>query len=309
MKFVSYLDIDSPRLGIIVQERLYNLHCINPFIVENMLGFLQQEVRGMDYARITFDEIQNGQYIQKAMEKKVLVAPLPNPKSFRNILNSSSDTQFPVQYFGNHQAIVGPGLIDCMQHHFGKLDFELQIAAVLGKEGRNIRAEHADHYISGFMIMSNFISRSIQDDESRFVSISAKSMDFAISTGPFLVTPDELKDYEVEKKGHIGNHYQLKAECVVNDKPVCEVNTVDLAWTFAEIIERASYGSTLYPGDIIGSGPIPGASLKDIYSSTKEKKSDQWLQPTDKITFKVDGLGSLGNAMSLNAAEIPLVEM
>ena len=310
MKFVSYLDVDNPRLGIIVKEQLYDLHCINPFLAKDMLGFLQQENQGMDYARITAEEIENGQYLQKALKEKTLVAPLPNPKSFRNSLNKNSENlSFPIWYFGNHQAIVGEGNIDCMQYHFGKLDFELEIAVVLNKEGRNIRAEHADYYIGGFMILANFVSRGIQDDESEFVDISAKSMDFNISTGPLFVTPDELEGYRIEKEGHIGNHYQLKAECLVKNEVVCEANTADLPWSFAEIIERTSYGATLYPGDIIGSGKLKSACFQDINAANENKKgssTEQWLQPTDPITFRVEGLGELNNKISLSAAEISL---
>lgn len=312
MKFVSYLDVDSPRLGIIVKDQLYDIHCINPFLSEGMLGFLQQENKGIDYAHLTAEEIENGQYVQKALNNKSIVAPLPNPRSFRNVFNQNpKDQPFPILYFGNHQAIAGEGNIDCMQYHFGKLDFELEIAVVLNKEGRNIRAEHADYYIGGFMILTNFVSRGIQDDESEYSDISAKSMDFGIATGPMLVTPDELEEYRTGKEGHIGNHYQLKAECIVKNETVCEVNSADLPWTFAEIIERASYGTTLYPGDIIGSGKLPGASFQDINSGNKKENDaykEQWLQPTDHIMVRVEGLGELSNKMCLSAAEISLTD-
>lgn len=310
MKFVSYLDVDSPRLGIIVKEQLYDLHNINPFIHEDMLSFFQQENQGIDYAKITAKEIENGQYDQKALKNRVLVAPLPNPKSIRNSFNKTLEgLSFPVWYFGNHHAVIGAGDLDCMQYYFGKLDFQLEIAAVLNKEGRNIRAENADYYIGGIMILNNFISRGVEDDESEFVDISAKSRDFNIATGPYLVTPDELEDYIIEKEGHIGNHYQLNAECAVNNKTVCKVDTADLPWTFAEIIERVSYGATLYPGDIISSGKLLGACFRDLNNSNTDENSthsEQWLQPTDEITLKVEGLGELRNKLTLSATEISL---
>lgn len=312
MKFVSYLDVDSPRLGIIVNDQLYDLHNINPFISETMLGFLQQENQGMDFAKITIEEIANGQYAQKSLDDKVITAPLPNPKSFRNCINKNvKGLPFPIWNFGNHHAVGGEGDVDCMQYHFGKLDFELEIAAVLNKEGRNIRAEHADYYIGGIMMLVTYVSRGIQDDEQNFVDTSAKSMDFSVTTGPFLVTPDELDEYQVTKEGHIGKHYQMEAECIVKGEKVYETNTIHLPWTFAEIIERVSYGATLYPGDIIGSGKIQGACLKDVNEENKkndEAYEDQWLNPNDQVMFHVQGLGKLRNKTSLSATEISLTD-
>lgn len=312
MKSVSYLDVDSPRLGIIVNDQLYDLHNINPFISETMLGFLYQENQGMDFAKITVEEIANGQYAQKSLEDKTITAPLPNPKSFRSCINKKAKgLQFPIWNFGNHHAVGGEGDVDCMQYHFGKLDFELEIAAILNKEGRNIRAEHADYYIGGIMMLVTYVSRGIQDDEQNFIDISAKSMDFSITTGPFLVTPDELDEYQVKKEGHIGKHYQMKVECALKDETVCRTNTIHLPWTFAEIIERVSYGATLYPGDIIGSGKIQGACLEDINNENKknnETYEDQWLNPNDEVMFHAQGLGELRNKMSLSAAEISLTD-
>src|SRR5699024_8846037 len=118
MKFVSYLDVDSPRLGIIVKEQLYDLHNINPFIHEDMLSFFQQENQGIDYAKITAKEIENGQYDQKALKNRVLLAPLPNPKSIRNSFNKTLEgLSFPGWYFGNHHAVTGAGDLDCMQYY------------------------------------------------------------------------------------------------------------------------------------------------------------------------------------------------
>jgi fumarylacetoacetate (FAA) hydrolase len=246
-----------------------------------------------------------------------LLAPIPRPAScrdayaFRQHVETARRNrglpmipefdQYPVFYFTNHQAIYGPGPILCMPDHFEKLDFELEVAIVIGKPGRNIKATYADSYIQGYMIMNDMSARTLQMEEMLLNLGPAKGKDFATIIGPWLVTPDELDQYKVAPKpGHIGNAYNLEMTSKVNGIEVSRGNMQDMNWTFAEIIERASYGCDLYPDDVIGSGTVGTGCFLELNGTGIRNNAEykaQWLQPGDEIEMEITGLGILKNTI------------
>ena len=175
---------------------------------------------------------------------------------------------------------------------------------VINKKGRNIKAIDADNYIAGIMILNDLSARNLQMQEMKLNLGPAKGKDFASMFGPYLVTFDELEKYKTKTvNGHIGNTYDLKMRCWVNDELLSEGTLASMHWTFAEIIERASYGVTLYPGDIIGSGTVGTGCLLELNGTAKRKDpnhQEQWLQPNDVIKMEVTGLGTLENKVFLD---------
>jgi fumarylacetoacetate (FAA) hydrolase len=209
--------------------------------------------------------------------------------------------QYPIFYFTNHHSIQGPGKIRCMPDHFEKLDFELEVAIVISKGGRNIPAEEADSYIGGLMIMNDMSARRLQMEEMLLNLGPAKGKDFSTVIGPALVTLDELAAYEVApKEGHTGKSWDLPMKCFVNGIQVSEGNVNQMDWTFAEIIERCSYGVDLHPGDVIGSGTVGTGCFLELNGTGKLNNPDykeQWLQPGDVVEMEVGALGKLSNTI------------
>jgi fumarylacetoacetate (FAA) hydrolase len=246
-----------------------------------------------------------------------ILAPVPHPSSCRDGYafrqhvaaarrNRKVDMipefdQYPIFYFTNHNSIQGPGEIICMPDHFKKLDFELEVAIVICKPGRNIKAEDADDYIGGLMIMNDMSARTLQMEEMLLNLGPAKGKDFSTVTGPALVTLDELEQYEVPcKEGHTGKAWNLNMKCRVNGVQVSDGNVSDMDWTFAEIIERASYGVNLYAGDIIGSGTVGTGCFLELNGTGKlndPNYTEQWLQEGDVVEMEIDGLGKLSNTI------------
>jgi fumarylacetoacetate (FAA) hydrolase len=202
--------------------------------------------------------------------------------------------QFPVFYFGNHQGIQGPGDIRCMPDHLDKLDFELEAAILICREGTNIPASLADEYIGGFMIMNDMSARILQMEEMILNLCPAKGKDFSTVLSPWLVSPDDLKSFEVPcKPRHTAKSWDMQMGCNVNGSLLSSGNLADMGWTFAEIIERVSYGTTLYPGDIIRSGPVGIGCFLELNGTGKLKDknyTEQWLKPGDEIEMKIEGL-------------------
>jgi fumarylacetoacetate (FAA) hydrolase len=129
----------------------------------------------------------------------------------------------------------------------------------------------------------------------------AKGKDFATAIGPCLVTLDELEKYEVPAAyGHVGKNWSLEMKCAVNDEQVSGGNLSEMQWTFAEIIERCSYGVNLQPGDIIGSGTVgTGCFLEhNITNKLKDANAEAiWLKEGDSIELEIEGLGILRNTI------------
>jgi len=220
--------------------------------------------------------------------------------------------QYPVFYFTNHHSIRGAGPVVCMPDHLEKLDFELECAILICKHGKNIRAEEADQYIGGLMIMNDLSARRLQMEEMVLNLGPAKGKDFATTIGPCLVTLDELESYEIEpKENHVGKSWNLRMQCFVNGKQVSDGNVGDMDWTFAEIIERASYGVDLFAGDIIGSGTVGTGCFLELNGTGKlndPQYQEQWLQEGDVVEMEIENLGRLSNTITRDDDEFSILK-
>lgn len=317
MKLVSYSQDKKTHLGIMVHNSIYNLNAIDELIPNDMATFLEGGQLMMDKAKLVETSILNDSSIATPISNFNLLAPVPKPSScrdgyaFRQHVASARKNrkldmipefdQYPIFYFTNHNAIQGPGEIECMPDHFEKLDFELEVAVVIGKKGRNISAKDADSYIAGYMIMNDMSARTLQMEEMILNLGPAKGKDFSTVIGPWLVTPDELEPYKVPAKpNHVGNNYNLTMSCKVNDIEVSRGNMADMDWTFAEIIERCAYGVDIYPGDVIGSGTVGTGCFLELNGTgllNDPSFKPQWLQDGDTVDMEITGLGVLNNTI------------
>jgi fumarylacetoacetate (FAA) hydrolase len=318
MKLVSYKTEDREHLGVYANGHIYNLNSCDKLIPDDMKAFLEGGEPLMERAKKVNEDILKGALSPKEEVFYELLAPVPHPTSCRDGYafrqhvaaarrNRKVDMiaefdQYPIFYFTNHNAIQGPGEIECMPDHFQKLDFELEVAIVIGKKGRNIKAAEADEYIAGYMIMNDMSARTLQMEEMLLNLGPAKGKDFSTVIGPWLVTPDELESYKVPAKdGHVGNNYNLKMSCKVNGIEVSSGNMADMDWTFAEIIERCAYGVDILPGDVIGSGTVGTGCFLELNGTgllNDPNYKVQWLQPGDHVEMEITGLGALSNTIT-----------
>ncbi len=320
MKLVTYLKGDSEQLSLMYNGMLYDLDQLHPELPAHMSMFLQY---WDDYyplalaAERQFIEGRINPIAGFSMETASIMAPVPHPTSCRDGYafrqhvaaarrNRKVDMipefdQYPIFYFTNHNSIQGPGPILCMPDHFEKLDFELEAAIVINRTGRNIPAAKADEYIGGLMIMNDMSARRLQMEEMLLNLGPAKGKDFCTVIGPMLVTTDELSNYEVPcKPGHTGKSWNLTMTCSVNGIEVSSGSVADMDWTFAEIIERCSYGVTMQPGDVIGSGTVGTGCFLELNGTGKLNDPnyvEQWLQAGDVVEMTIDGLGKLSNTI------------
>ncbi len=333
MKLISYTEGPEEHLGLLISEKIYNISEAakslgESILPDNMNAFLRMEEDGMNIAEKIDRRIKEG--VSNAIPipgKKQIIAPVPHPSScrdgyaFRQHVAAARRNrklemipefdEYPIFYFTNHNAVQGPGEIECMPDHFQKLDFELEVAIVIGKKGTNIRAADADKYIAGYMIMNDMSARTLQMEEMKLNLGPAKGKDFSTVIGPWLVTPDELEPFRIPPKpGHTGNNYNLKMKCFVNGSLVSEGSMGDMDWTFAEIIERCAYGTYILPGDVIGSGTVGTGCFLELNGTGKLKDpgyKEQWLQDGDLVEMEVDGLGKLSNTIKRSLSNFSIL--
>lgn len=318
MKLVSYKTEDTEHLGVFVSGHIYNLNSCDKQLPDNMAEFLKGSDVLMERAKRIDAQIKSKEIEPKEEAFYELLAPVPHPTSCRDgyafrqhvaaarrnrkVEMIAEFDQYPIFYFTNHNAIQGPGDIECMPDHFQKLDFELEVAVVIGKQGRNIPAAEADGYIAGYMIMNDMSARTLQMEEMLLNLGPAKGKDFSTVIGPWLVTPDELEQYKTSaKEGHVGDAYQLSMTCTVNGVSVSSGNMADMDWTFAEIIERCAYGADILPGDVIGSGTVGTGCFLELNGTgllNDPNYKTQWLQEGDIVEMEITGLGRLSNIIT-----------
>jgi 2-keto-4-pentenoate hydratase/2-oxohepta-3-ene-1,7-dioic acid hydratase in catechol pathway len=247
-----------------------------------------------------------------------LLAPLPNPRSVRDyigfeqhMLNASKSFghkvgeawyEMPIFYFTNHQAIYGLNDDIKRPEKEIKLDLELEMAVIIGKKGKDIKADEADDYIFGYTIFNDWTARFIQKREMEVPLGPHKGKDFANAFGPCIVTKDEFEQYRcsISRDMHpehlqmpktTGGRFDVKMTAKINNEIICEGNFKTVYWTFPQMIERASENNvTMMPGDILGSGTVGWGSLIENNFSVHRP-----LEPGDVVELEIEGIGVLRN--------------
>ena len=322
MKLVSFKNnTGQERTGLFVKEQTIDLaegaEKLSLSLPTDMNKFLEGGEKFMDLARKVERAFIEGKIDSSFTVKgAALLAPIPHPPSCRDgyafrqhvatarrnrgVEMISEFDQYPVFYFTNHNAVFGEGDIVVESDHLLQLDFELEAAIVIGKRSKNISSNQADEYIAGYTIMNDFSARVLQMEEMKLNLGPAKGKDFATAIGPWLVTPEELEKHIIETG--FGSKHNLRMTAVHNGKQISNGNLKDMSWTFAEIIERASYGVELFPGDIIGSGTVGTGcylELNGTHALEAKQRGESftpvWLQAGDTIELAITGLGKLTN--------------
>jgi 2-keto-4-pentenoate hydratase/2-oxohepta-3-ene-1,7-dioic acid hydratase in catechol pathway len=218
-----------------------------------------------------------------------LVAPVPEPNSMRDFYAFEEHVktgfakrneeipkpwyEIPVYYKGNARTMIGPEEPSPWPAYTDQLDFELELACVIGREGRNIPVEQALDYVAGYMVMNDLSARDIQRKEMACRLGPAKGKDFATAIGPALVTPDE-----------VGDLADLPAVVRVNGEVWSESNAGNPHWNFAQMIAHLSQDETIYPGDILGSGTVGRGCGLEL---------DRWIRPGDMVELEIARVGLL----------------
>ena len=293
MKLITYSAFaKSHQAGLLLEDAVYPL----PFA--SMIQVIEAGEKGLERAR------RAGEGKRIALADATLHAPILRPTTLRDAYAFETHVKkanenrgrevpeewykFPVFYFTNPGNVFGPDDEIPYPAYTSELDFELEIAAVIGKPGRDIKPDDAAQHIFGYTILNDWSARDVQREEMKVGLGPGKGKDFASSLGPCIVTTDELADRSAGRPGV----YDLPMRARVNGKELSRGNMKDIHWSFGDILARASQSVTLMPGDVIGSGTVGTGCLLEL---TKAK--GPWLKSGDEVELEIDGIGILKNTI------------
>jgi 2-keto-4-pentenoate hydratase/2-oxohepta-3-ene-1,7-dioic acid hydratase in catechol pathway len=203
----------------------------------------------------------------------------------------------PFCYFSNPHAITGPGDPIEVPPASHRLDLELEVAAIIGRPGRNVAVREAGDYIAGYTIFNDWSARDHAIDEMRLGLGFCKAKDFANTLGPWIVTPDELEPFRT------GDRIDLDLRASINDRELGDDTLANMAWSFEELVTYASRGAWIRPGDVLGSGTCQNGCLFELWG-----RGQTWepLGPGDVVTLAVEGIGTLTNEIIAGVESVPL---
>ncbi|MES9685434.1 fumarylacetoacetase [Bacillus sp. AFS001701] len=296
MKFITFQYDGNERAGLLVEDQVIDLNkASNGRIPADLLTILENyDLYKNEIAEITGEGIP--------LSSVQLRAPLPKPQSIRDFYAFEEHVKtargrrglemipewydVPVFYFTNHRAVIGPEDYVSIPTNCKKMDFELEIACIIGKEGKDIPVEEADDYILGYTILNDWSARDIQAHEVKVGLGPSKGKDFATSLGPCIVTKDEIEKFRT------GKSYDLKMTAAVNGKIISSGNFSTIYYSVPELISHASKNVTLYPGDVIGSGTVGTGCILEL-----GEEKHRWLEDGDVVELSITGLGTLRNTV------------
>jgi 2-keto-4-pentenoate hydratase/2-oxohepta-3-ene-1,7-dioic acid hydratase in catechol pathway len=278
MKFVTYDAGNGPRVGALENGSVVDL--------------------GFDGDMVAFIEAGAPVSQRKLVTRARLLSPL-RPRSLRDFLAfeghlhnamtrlgrpiPSEWYEVPAYYKGMPETVIGPGEVIPWPSYTSKLDHELELAAIIGRRGKDISRQDALSYVFGYTIWNDMSARDVQKRELPVNMGPGKAKDWDGSNvlGPCIVTPDEIDPANV------------RMTVRVNGEVWGEDVSSHMHHTFADMIYYASQAQTLYPGEVFGSGTAAGGSGLE---------QDRWLQEGDIVEMEIEGIGILRNRIGKRGA-------
>jgi fumarylacetoacetate (FAA) hydrolase len=295
MKLVTFrTGAGDTRAGLLQKETILDLNY--PTVLD-----LLRDPQGL-----AVRQLEKGKAQTYRLSDVTLLAPIPEPPTMRDFYAFEQHVktaragrglemipawyEVPIFYFTNTSEIYGPE--NSVPYPVGSiaLDFELELACVIGREGRDIPAEKASDYIAGYMVMNDWSARDFQARDMQLNLGPGKGKDFATSLGPWLVTPDELAGRRLTSGAE--ERYDLTMVARVNGREVSRGNFKDIHYSFPQMITWASRNARLRVGDVLGSGTVGTGCILEIGT-----EKQPWLQRNDIIELEIDGLGILRNTI------------
>lgn len=296
MRFATYREGHAHRVGVLSGDHLYGLAA----------GITLRSLLGDDGERLQTagENALRDPHTVVALNDTLLAAPIPDPPTVRDFMTFEShyagsllalDTdakippvwyEAPAFYFTNPYAVLGPHDAVPVPPGSSRFDLELEVAAVIGRGGRDIPVDRAADHIVGYCLFNDWSARDLQFHEMAVRLGPAKGKDTSLSLGPVLVTADELEPYRS------GNAFALEMVAQINGRTIGRDRWDSMHFSYPEMIEYASRGTEVRPGDVLGSGTCGGGCLAELWGRHGNDFHPP-LSPGDEVTISVDKVGSM----------------
>ena len=302
MKLVTYESENVPRAGVIVDEQVLEVATLlgEEGGLRDVRALLELPNDPLTRLKSALGSARAGQGVP--LDRVRLRAPILQPPTVRDFMvyeghangggtRQLSDAWYrlPIFYFSNPLCIFGPEDAIPYPSASEQLDYELELAAVIGREGSNIAEADAFSYIAGFTIFNDWSCRDLQRDEMEARLGPAKGKDSASSLGPWIVTTDELASFIRDDRLHV------RCTLKVNGVQWMENNAGIMYHNWGAMIERASRDSRVVPGDVLGGGTVTGGSIGE---AIRNGFPARYLEPGDVVEIEVEGIGVLRNTIA-----------
>lgn len=299
MRIARYEHNGYPQLGVIRHGTIQSLQT-----KLSLLEVLALPRRERDYL-----EGQAGKYFRAPADSVKFLPPV-EPRAMRDFLafeahisgmkkGFDGDGHVPEAWydapgflFMNPWSVVGATDDVAMPPLTKKLDFELEIAAIVLKQAKDVSAAEAGEYIAGYCLFNDWSARDIQKREMQVGLGPNKGKDFANTLGPWITTPDELEEFRD------GDRYDLTMTVSVNGVEIGRDNAKNLSWSFEEMLSHASRGAIVGAGDVLASGTCSQGALSEHWSRSGQFESPQSLQVGDVVEMTIEGLGTIRNTIT-----------
>lgn len=291
------VDLNFAYAGLLTRRGILRAQQLADAVVPaRMIDFGAGGDRSLDAAREAVEAARDndvagprGERVRHAMAEVELLAPIPDSPLIRDFAGFEKHlkTTFgkmgltvpdswydqPLAFKCNAATVLSPGATVPWPGFTDKLDYELELAAVIGVPGINISVDRAREHILGFTLFNDFSARDLQPKEMAMSSGPYKSKDFAFGLGPWLVTQDEVPHPD-----------QLRMMVRVNGEVWSDVVPDDMYWSFEQVVSYTSQDEPLRSGDILGSGTVTRGCGQEI---------DRWVKPGDVVELEAEGIGVL----------------
>src|SRR5512142_2181075 len=289
MKFATVSTLRaSSQPAIVLDDRVYTLPY--PDMNAVIAAGAENAARRASKEALSFDEVAFHSPIHPATLRDFYAFETHVKTANRNRGQDVPENwyKFPVFYFSNPNNNYGHEDTIPYPSYTQALDYELEIAVVIGKSGIDIKPEDAPNHIFGYTVFNDWSARDLQVQEMKVNFGPVKSKDFASSFGPVIITQDELTDRTTERPGV----YDLEMTARVNGVGLSRGNFKDIYWSFGDILARASQSVMLHPGDVIGSGTVGTGCLYEL-----TKNQGPWLNHGDVVELEIERIGVLRNTV------------
>jgi 2-keto-4-pentenoate hydratase/2-oxohepta-3-ene-1,7-dioic acid hydratase in catechol pathway len=302
MKLVCYDPGSGPRAGVVSGDRVLDASLLlrTPQTLKDVQALL--ELADSPLQRLAEAVERGGATASQPLASVRLRAPILRPPTVRDFFDFEGHAsgggsrelpevwyRVPIFYFSNPLRIFGPAEDVPYPSASRLLDYELELACVIGKEGANVREADAPAYIAGFTILNDWSCRDLQRDEMAARLGPAKGKDSATSIGPWIVTSDEMAPYLR------GGRLHVRCTLKVNGALWMDGSGGGMHHTWGMFVERASRDSRIVPGDVFGSGTVSGGSIGE---AIRNGIAARYLQPGDLVEIEVEGIGVLRNRVA-----------
>ena len=276
MRLVTFTTGDDARAGLAVDDQIINLASSG---YEDVLSFLEAG----DAAVVTAEDLVANPREVFSRSDVELLAPVPTPQKFicigLNYLDHAIESGVevpatPIIFTKYNNAVIGPGQPIELPSVSDQVDYEAEFAFVIGKRGKNIRAEDWEEYVFGYTIVHDVSARDWQMATSQWTI--GKTFDTFGPMGPELVSKDEITD-----------PHNLRISLELNGQVLQDSNTSQLIFNIPALVEHLSKVMTLLPGDIVSTGTPPGVGMA--------RKPPIFMKPGDDVAITIEGSGELRN--------------